>query len=120
MKTLLKIIAGLVTLLLALGLGAFAAVNLVSWNAYKGMITDRVRAATGRDLIIEGNLDGHLSMAGALQVKADAAFANAMMPNGNTISFGSTAYTGDAPDTEGYPSVKINASVVFGNLKIKQ
>ena len=56
----------------------------------------------------------------ALQVKADAAFANAMMPNGNTISFGSTAYTGDAPDTEGYPSVKINASVVFGNLKIKQ
>lgn len=56
----------------------------------------------------------------AVQVKADAAFANAMMPNGNTISFGSTMYDSDIPDTGNFPRVKINASVVFGNLKIKQ
>ena len=55
-----------------------------------------------------------------VQVKADAAFANAMMPNGNTISFGSTMYDSDVSDTGNFPRVKINASVVFGNLKIKQ
>jgi AsmA protein len=78
MKILGKTAAGLVLLLVVLVFGAFAAVNFVSWNAYKGMIADQARDATGRELVIEGDLDGGVSMAGVLQVKANGVrFSNA-------------------------------------------
>ena len=49
-----------------IGVGAFLALlvataligpNLVDWNAYKGDIVAQAKAATGRDLTIDGDID---------------------------------------------------------------
>ena len=71
MKKLAKVLIGVVALLLVLVVGAFGAVNFVSWNAYKGMIADNAREATGRELAIEGDLDGSLSLGGELRIEAN-------------------------------------------------
>ena len=77
MKKLAKVLIGIVVLLVVLVVGAYGAVNFVSWNAYKDIAADQARDATGRELTIAGDLDGSLSFAGVLQVKADGvSFAN--------------------------------------------
>ena len=56
----------------------------------------------------------------AVNVKADAAFAAAIMPNGNSVSFGSTYFKTDRLDSASMPKLNIEAHVVFGQLKIRQ
>jgi predicted membrane protein len=52
-----------------------------------------------------------------VQIKIDAAFAGAHLPNGNTASFGSTVYSTDSLDTS-KPYLEIDADVVFGGLHV--
>jgi predicted membrane protein len=52
-----------------------------------------------------------------VQVKINAAFAGAHLPNGNTSSFGSTIYSTDSLDTS-KPYLEINADVVFGGMNV--
>ena len=66
-----------------------------------------------------GSTDILLSPSLPVQIKTDAVFSAASMPNGNTISFGNSFYT-----TPGVPDstsvLEINAHVVFGGLNVKQ
>jgi predicted membrane protein len=55
----------------------------------------------------------------AVRLKADAVFATASMPNGNTVAFGSTTYESHVERTDTSLLV-IDASVVFGSLIVKQ
>jgi uncharacterized protein involved in outer membrane biogenesis len=71
MKKLAKVLIGIVVVLLVAVVGAFAAVNVVPWSSFKGIIADQARAATGRELAIDGDLVGGLSLGLALDVKAD-------------------------------------------------
>ena len=54
-----------------------------------------------------------------VQVKADAVFASATLPNGNTIAFGSTNYTSENYNISS-PQLIIDVNVVFGNIDIRQ
>ena len=53
-----------------------------------------------------------------LKVEADAAFAAAKLPNGNTAAFGTAKYESDtySKDTN---HVYVRCDVVFGNFEIK-
>lgn len=52
-----KFLIGFVGLLVVLVGGALVVPGMIDWNDYKGDIAARVKAATGRDLRIEGNLE---------------------------------------------------------------
>lgn len=53
-----------------------------------------------------------------VRIKADAAFAAARMPNGNSVAFGTINYnTDNAVNANDY--LYIEASVVFGDLKVR-
>ncbi len=52
-----------------------------------------------------------------VQIKVDAAFSGAHLPNGNTTSFGSVIYSSDNLDTS-KPYLEITADIVFGGLKV--
>jgi predicted membrane protein len=53
-----------------------------------------------------------------VQVKVDAVFASAKLPNGNTIAFGTANYTSENFDASA-PQLIVEANVVFGNFDIK-
>jgi AsmA protein len=74
----MKIVGYVVLAVVVLLVGAFVAVNVVPWNAFKGMVADSVRDATGRELAINGDLEGGISLGGTLSVSAaDVHLANA-------------------------------------------
>ncbi len=52
-----------------------------------------------------------------VRIKADAVFAGAEMPDGNTAAFGTTVYESDSwsPDTA---SIDIKVDVVFGGVQV--
>jgi predicted membrane protein len=52
-----------------------------------------------------------------VQIKVDAAFAGADLPNGHKTSFGSVIYSSDSLDTS-KPYLEITADVVFGGLHV--
>jgi len=54
-----------------------------------------------------------------VNIKADAVFGSACMPNGNTISFGTVHYNSANSDTAS-SYLYIEAGVVFGSVEIKQ
>ncbi len=54
-----------------------------------------------------------------VKIKADAVFATASMPNGNTVAFGSTTYEANT-DIADSSLLVIDANVVFGALIIRQ
>jgi hypothetical protein len=54
-----------------------------------------------------------------VRIKADAVFATASMPNGNTVAFGSTNYDANTENSDTSILV-IEAKVIFGSLIIKQ
>jgi uncharacterized protein involved in outer membrane biogenesis len=56
------ILAGLVMLLVALGATVVAIVKSTDFNAYKDWVAGQVKAATGRDLVLAGNVDVGLSL----------------------------------------------------------
>ncbi len=55
----------------------------------------------------------------AVQIKTDAVFSAAKLPNGNTVAFGSANYKSSAADTAS-SKLYIEASVVFGGMNIEQ
>lgn len=71
-----KILIAALTGLTALVGGVLAAPSLIDWNAYKGMIAERVSAATGRAVDLRGDVGLTLLPSPALTVR-DARLANA-------------------------------------------
>jgi len=57
MKFLKWLLISLVTLVLVIGIGLVAVVNLVDWNAYRDTIQDQTAKHTGRELAITGDLN---------------------------------------------------------------
>ena len=66
-----------------------------------------------------GSTDILLPPSVPVKIKADAAFAEAKMPNNNTVAFGSITYVSDNV-TDTTLVLQIDAHVVFGALVIKQ
>jgi predicted membrane protein len=54
-----------------------------------------------------------------VKIKADAVFATATMPNGNTVAFGSTNYEANT-EKKDTSMLVIEANSVFGSLVVKQ
>jgi predicted membrane protein len=54
-----------------------------------------------------------------VRIKADAVFATASMPNGNTVAFGSTRYEANTEKIDTSLLV-IEANTVFGSLVVRQ
>lgn len=70
------ILAGLVMLLVALGATVVAIVKSTDFNAYKDWVAGQVKAATGRDLVLAGNVDVGLSLSPTVTVE-QVTFRNA-------------------------------------------
>ena len=66
---------GLVGLLVVLGVGLVIALNTVDLARFQGLVADRVEAATGRTLAIDGTLDIGISLRPTL-VAEGVRFAN--------------------------------------------
>jgi predicted membrane protein len=64
-----------------------------------------------------GNTEILLPKGMNVQVKTDAVFAAAKLPNGNTIAFGTANFSSENFDANA-PQLIIEANVVFGNLEI--
>jgi len=76
MKNLKKIISILAVLVVAVVVAGVAIIKSIDFNEYRGLIAEQVKAATGRDVTISGNLDLELSMSPAVAVEG-VTFANA-------------------------------------------
>jgi uncharacterized protein involved in outer membrane biogenesis len=70
------ILAGLVMLLVALFATVLAIVNSTDFNAYRDWVAAQVKAATGRDLVLAGNVEIGLSLTPRVTV-SDVTFRNA-------------------------------------------
>ncbi len=71
-----KILIGLVVAVVAVVVAVVAVLMSTDFNQYRGLIAEQVKAATGRDLVIAGNLDLNISLTPSLIVE-DVTFANA-------------------------------------------
>jgi uncharacterized protein involved in outer membrane biogenesis len=76
MRTFLKILAGVAVLLLVGIVGGIAYLTTMDFNAYKPLIAEEARKATGRDLAIRGDLKLVVSFSPAIAVEG-VTFANA-------------------------------------------
>lgn len=70
------ILAGLVMLAIGLAVTLVAIVKSTDFNAYKDLIAAQVKAATGRDLVLAGNVELGISMSPTLTV-SQVTFRNA-------------------------------------------
>ena len=70
-----KVLFGLIGVLVLLVAAVLIGPGLIDWNKYKGEITAQAKAITGRDLIIDGDIQITVLPAPALVVK-DVALAN--------------------------------------------
>ncbi|WP_374379028.1 AsmA family protein [Dongia sp.] len=70
------ILAGLVMLVVALAATLVAIVKSTDFNAYKDLIAQQVKAATGRDLVLAGNVELGISLKPVLTV-SQVTFRNA-------------------------------------------
>jgi len=66
-----------------------------------------------------GSTDILLPQNAPVQIKIDAVFSSARLPNGNTIAFGNAAYKSQGTDTSSNKLI-MEASVVFGGLNFQQ
>jgi hypothetical protein len=76
MKTLVKIIVGLVALVAVLAVVGVVLLMRTDFNQYRGLIAEQVELATGRKLVIAGELNLAISLTPTVEV-ADVTFANA-------------------------------------------
>ncbi len=76
MKKAWKILLGLFVLTVAIIVSGIAVLKSTDFNKYKGLIAKEVKAATGRDLIITGDLSLSISLNPSLSVEG-VSFANA-------------------------------------------
>lgn len=70
------ILTGLVLVLLALVALAFTVVQATDFNQYRDYVAQRMKAATGRDLVIAGNVDVSFSLTPRLSAR-EVSFRNA-------------------------------------------
>ncbi len=66
-----------------------------------------------------GDADVKINTKIPVKLKIDSAFASALTPDGNTITFGNYTYTSPSYDTN-QPFLKIKANVVFGAMRFNQ
>ena len=79
-------IVGILVLIVAIVVAAW------DWNWFKGVIADRVRDRTGRDLVIEGDIDVDLSLTPTVRVR-DIRFENAAWSDrGDMLSIGELSF----------------------------
>lgn len=71
-----KILGGVVVLLVAVVVAGVAILSTLDFNEYKGLIAEEAKKATGRDLVIAGDLNLEISLNPALAVNG-VTFANA-------------------------------------------
>ncbi|HVT54120.1 MAG TPA: AsmA family protein [Dongiaceae bacterium] len=71
-----RILTGLVILVVGAAAAIFAIVNSIDFNAYKDLVTQQVKAATGRDLVLAGDVKVALSLTPRLEVD-QVSFRNA-------------------------------------------
>ncbi|MFQ5766216.1 MAG: AsmA family protein, partial [Rhodospirillales bacterium] len=71
-----KIVSAVVVLAVAVVAAGVAIITSLDFNEYRGLIAERVKAATGRELTIRGDLQLELSLNPAVAVEA-VTFANA-------------------------------------------
>lgn len=71
-----KILGGFVVLLVAVVVAGVAILSTLDFNEYKGLIAEEAKKATGRDLVIAGDLNLEISFNPALAVDG-VTFANA-------------------------------------------
>ena len=69
MKKVLKISTFVIFSVIALVVAGIAIIKSQDFNAYRSLIAEQVKAATGRDLIIAGDLELELSLSPALSVE---------------------------------------------------
>lgn len=105
----------------------FSSINETEYNTIFGKTVYDFRDINSLDSLqtkvifntIFGNTDIYLPEGIPLKIKTDAVFSAAIMPNGNTVAFGSTKYT--SPNAADSADVlKIEAHVIFGALNIRQ
>ena len=70
------ILIGIGAALLALVAGAFAVLMTTDFNDYRDLVQERIKAATGRDLVIAGDIDAKFSLSPRLSAK-QVSFRNA-------------------------------------------
>src|SRR5262245_26454992 len=70
------ILIGFAVVLLALIGGAFTVLMATDFNDYRDLVQQRMKAATGRDLVIAGNIDAKFSLSPRLSAK-QVSFRNA-------------------------------------------
>jgi uncharacterized protein involved in outer membrane biogenesis len=71
-----KIFGGLAVLLVAVVVAGVAILSTLDFNQYKGLIAEQAKKATGRDLVISGDLNLEISLNPAIAVDG-VSFANA-------------------------------------------
>jgi AsmA family protein len=76
MKKFLKITGILLGLIVLVAIGGGAYLSTMDFNQYKGLVAEQAKAATGRDLKIEGDLNLEISLTPRLSVEG-VSFANA-------------------------------------------
>lgn len=76
MKRLMKILAVVGVLVIALVVAGVAILKSMDFNEYRAIIAEQVKDATGRDLVIKGNLDLQISLNPSVAVEG-VTFANA-------------------------------------------
>lgn len=72
----MKIFGGIAVLLVAVVVAGVAILSTLDFNEYKGLIAEEAKKATGRELVIAGNLNLEISLNPALAVDG-VTFANA-------------------------------------------
>lgn len=63
-----RVLTGLVIVVVGAVAAVFAIVNSIDFNAYKDLVTQQVKAATGRDLVLAGDVKVALSLTPRLEV----------------------------------------------------
>ncbi len=76
MSKAVKIVSAIGVLLIAVVVAGIAIIKSIDFNQYKGMIAEQAKTATGRDLIIAGDLDLSISLTPSIAVDG-VTFANA-------------------------------------------
>lgn len=76
MSRLLKILSAIVVVLVAIVIGGIVVLQGKDFNEYKGLIAEKVKEATGRDLIIAGDLKLEISLSPSVAVDG-VSFSNA-------------------------------------------
>ncbi len=71
-----RILTGLVILVVGAAAAIFAIVNSIDFNAYKDVVVQQVKAATGRDLVLAGDVKVALSLTPRLEID-QVSFRNA-------------------------------------------